>query len=401
MIRIQISSHLKWHLHHTARAFERRGVLSGYWVSNANISGVSSSLYHRVWPYHLLKKPFYHLPFPQLDEWSRWWVLWAYDAWVQRQVLQKNCNVVMGPMGACTPIFQLARKTSRSILRVCEAPNSHPIHYSETWQRECDQFAPGYRIPHPHWAVRRASLELEQADLVLCPSQFVRDTMVGHGVAAEKCVIRHFGVDTSLFRPRHVIPAEPVFVCVGSITVRKGHPYLLRAFASFKQQFPAARLICVGGIRPDMDKEWRQWSHLVEHHPFLSQEQIADRLAQATAFILPSIEEGFARVLSEAMAAGLPIIATHESGITTIAEHGISAWIIPSRSTEAIVDAMHQLHTDASLNRRVAEHALEIGRAKNTWQDYADDLIEMISTFVSRDFPKSVDPETVHKNRES
>ncbi len=375
--RVLIAAMLKWYLHHTAKAFEARGALGGYWVSNANTTGVEP--YRRIWPYHLLKKPFYHLPFVQLEEWTRWWLLPVYDAWVERQEIPEDCNAVMAPMGSCEPLFRLADLSGRRVLKVFDAPNSHPADCARTWQEECDRFMPGYRIPWPARAVRRMAREIESADLVICPSDFVRESMVSRGVPAEKCHVRHFGVDTSIFRPRPGVPERPVFVCVGSICLRKGHQYLFRAFAKLRESHPEARLVCIGGVRPDFAVEWPAWRGMIEHHPQLSQSALAEILREASAFVLASVEEGFARVLSEAMAAGLPLIATHESGATTVITDGLQGMVVPVRSVEALYVAMKRLAEDRAMNRRMGEAALVAGAVKNSWQDYGDNLLGRIS----------------------
>jgi len=97
--------------------------------------------------------------------------------------------------------------------------------------------------------------ELHRADVVLCPSDFVRDTMVCNGVAASKCFINPFGVDTEVFQSSEATPEVPRFICVGTICLRKGHQYLFRAFETVKKQFPTAELICVGRYKTDFRKE--------------------------------------------------------------------------------------------------------------------------------------------------
>ncbi len=376
--RVLIGAMLKWHLHHTARAFQDAGNLSRYWVSNARPAGLEPDRYRRIWPYHLLKKPFYHLGSAQLDEWTRWWFLPAYDAWVRRQRIPDDCNIVMGPMGSCESLFRLAARQKREVIRVFDAPNSHPRSCAKLWQDECDAFMPGYRVPLPGPAVERMSREIDAADLILCPSTFVKESMVRQGVPESKCFVRHFGVDTSVFLPRECLPDNPVFVCVGSVCLRKGHQYLFRAFARFRQTHPSARLICIGGIRQDFKREWPKWENLVEHHPSMDHARIAAVLKQATAFVLASVEEGFARVLSEAMAAGLPVIATHETGITTVATHGDTAWIVPSRDAKAICEALQLLTDDRALNESIGRSALAIGRAENTWRHYGNDILDRL-----------------------
>ena len=98
--------------------------------------------------------------------------------------------------------------------------------------------------------------------------------------------------------------------------------------------------------------------------------------ASCTAFILPSLEEGFARSLLEAMAVGLPIIATHESGATTLLD-GRSARIIPAADAEAIYRAMKELCDNPALVHRLGEQAYAaFGGSENTWEAYAGRLAE-------------------------
>jgi len=289
-------------------------------------------------------------------------------------------------MGSCEALFRLADRSGRRVLKVFDAPNSHPTTLVGYWQRECDLYAPGYRVPMCLAARSRINRELEQADLVLCPSDFVRDTMVQNGVPAEKCFISHFGVDTSIFQPRTKLPEHPLFVSVGSICLRKGHQYLFRAFADLKKSIPEARLVCVGGVRPDFHREWPRWEHLVEHHTSLSHPEVAALLSNATAFVLASVEEGFARVLSEAMACSLPVIATYETGATTVIENGREGLIVPARNPEALANAMQTLADDSSLNQQMGHAALQSGGISNTWADYARRLHDEFSNRLA-EFP--------------
>lgn len=206
------------------------------------------------------------------------------------------------------------------------------------------------------------------------------ESMVTNGVSPEKCLLNHFGSDTSLFfkREKEDIPSFPKFIITGNLTVRKGHQYLFLAFQKLVEQYPDAELHVYGGIRPDFRPLWEKWKtcpHLY-HHASVSQQELARRLASCTAFILPSLEEGFARSLLEAMAVGLPIIATHESGATTLLD-GRSARIIPAADAEAIYRAMKELCDNPALVHRLGEQAYAaFGGSENTWEAYAGRLAE-------------------------
>jgi glycosyltransferase involved in cell wall biosynthesis len=218
--------------------------------------------------------------------------------------------------------------------------------------------------------------DLERADLIVCPSVFVKDTMLSNGIPESKCFVNPFGVDSQLFKSRSTIPTTPKFICVGTICLRKGHQYLFRAFELVKKVIPNAELICVGDYKRDFAKEKPRWNGLFTHIPHVDHTTLAGILQSCTAFVFPSQEEGFARVLLEAMGAGLPIIASHESGATTLVHVGVEGFIVRGRDPRHIADAMIRVFLDPELNRKMGEAAHKKGAAKNTWQDYGDRLLE-------------------------
>jgi glycosyltransferase involved in cell wall biosynthesis len=263
----------------------------------------------------------------------------------------------------------------KAAIMVVDAPNSHPTSYYGYMQRECDIWCPGEKVPIPRWMFARMNRELERADLVLCPSTFVKDTMLANGIPEDKCFVSPFGVDTSIFVPRKTIPPKPRFISVGMIFLRKGHQYLFRAFDLVKRAIPDAELICVGNYRPDFRKERPRWKGTFTHYPGLSHQELARLLGECTAFVLPSLEEGFARVIPEAMASGLPMVATYESGATTLVNDGVEGFIVRGRDPKHIAEAMIRLAKDAELNRMMGEAAYKKGAVRNTWQDYGDRLL--------------------------
>lgn len=372
--KILVAGMNSWHLNHTARELEMRGELNGCWMGCKKSEGIPKKKYKRIWPYHLAQKSFYHLPFTNLEERMRWINLPFYDAWVSKQRLPEGTNVVHAPMGSCEAIFKLALKSDRAILKVFDSPNSHPTSHFGYWQRECDLYSPGYIVPTAHSVRSKINREIELADLILCPSFFVRDTMVTNGIPKEKCFVSHFGVNTEIFKEREELPSRPRFICVGSLTLRKGQQYLFRAFQKVQEEYPDAELICVGGIRPDFRKELKAWKGSFTHYDNVPHIELAKMLAGCTAFVLPSLEEGFARVLSEAMAVGLPILASYESGATTVVRDGIEGYVIEPRNIISIRTAMIEMIRDTEKNITMGKAAYLAGAKSNTWADYTHRL---------------------------
>jgi glycosyltransferase involved in cell wall biosynthesis len=373
--KILFSGMTNWYLNHTARESHHFGCLSGYWMGSKRPDGVPKEKYKRVWPYYVAQKPFYHFAPSDMEERMRWVNLPFYHAWVRRQKLPSDTNVVQGPMGSCESLFGLADASGRRVLKVFDAPNSHPTSHFGYWQRECDLYFPGYEVPGMRTARPRINREIEMADLILCPSEFVRDSMVANGIPADKCFISHFGVNTEIFKKRKTLPEVPKFVYVGSLTLRKGQQYLLRAFEKVRAFDPRAELICVGSMRKDFKKEMERWQGKFTWIPGMPHAELANLLTNSTAFVMPSLEEGFARVLSEAMAAGIPILASYESGATTVIRNGVEGYVLQPRNIDSIAEAMIDMIKNREKNMQMGEASYIAGAASNTWRDYTKRLL--------------------------
>lgn len=370
------------HARQIARPLQERDALAGLWISDKNTTGIAPDKYRRCWPYHLAMKPFYHLaPLGFREQMSlRCVPLWS--AWVKRQK-PPAFDVAYGCGGGQgTELFDLADQTGA--LKVLDSSSSHPTSAFGFWQRECDIWNPGALVGTPRWMFARWNRELERADVILCPSTFVVDSMVYNGIPEAKCALNPYGVDTSIFKPRTVVPEKPRFVCVGSICLRKGHQYLFRAFEKVRAALPAAELICAGPYYPDFARERKRWEGTFTHLENLPQSELAKVLQQCTAFVFPSNEESIARAVVEAMGAGLPIIGTHESGATTLVHDGVEGLIIRARDVDQLAAAMIKVAQDRELNRKMGEASYARGARNNSWGDFADRLIRICHEAIAK-----------------
>jgi len=362
-------------LYHTAQAFERRGALAGLWLVGRKKRVPPSLPPEKVrccWPVHFGMMPFYFYA-PQI--WSERIFYHSFPVWRAWLKAQKfpAFNVVQAIVGYATDVFDEADRIGA--LKVADCPNSHPASAYGIWQRECDLWCPGEKVPVPQWLFARQNRELDRADLIIVQSQFCKEAMVFFGIPAEKVMVNPMGVDGSIFKPRTEVPAKPRFISVGTICLRKGHQYLFRAFEIVKRRLPEAELICLGGYKEDFRKERPRWEGTFTHYPSVTQAKVAELLVTCTAFVFPSQEEGIARAQVEALACGLPVVGTHEGGATTLVEDGVEGFIVRGRDPAHIAEAMIRLAEDRELNRRMGKAAYQKGAVRNTWQDYGDRLL--------------------------
>jgi glycosyltransferase involved in cell wall biosynthesis len=174
----------------------------------------------------------------------------------------------------------------------------------------------------------------------------------------------HCGVDVKAFEGRGLDRDGPEFtiVCVASMKEYKGHRYLLEALAAMAASGQRFRCLLVGDgeLRPEIVRRVAQpdLAHSVTVCGALPAERVRTLLAGADAAVLASVVEetgkmeGIPVFLMEAMAAGLPVVATHISGIAELVEDGVSGLLVPERDPAALAAALSRLAGDPELRRR-------------------------------------------------
>jgi glycosyltransferase involved in cell wall biosynthesis len=368
-----------WYLRQTARAFQERGALAGLYISDKNSTGVDPALYHRCWPFHLAMKPFYHLLNWPTARWGPvfWKMFPIWRAWFLRQDFPRaNVMQAIGPFAK--EAFDVAEK--KGFFKLFDAANSHPVTQQAILKREFKRWNPDARILSAQtWYTQRATVDIQRADMILCPSLFVKESMIEHGVDESKCFVLPFGVNKQVFRPREAAPERVRFICVGDISIRKGHPFLFKVFEDFVKHMPDAELVCVGAVRPEARKFTRNLHPRIRLLPLQTHDELQALYRTSTAFVLLSYEEGYARVLAEALSSGLPVIATHESGATTTIKSGEEGFIVPSGDHQAALDALLTIASDRALCQAMGKRAATKSSSTMTWQEYGDRLLQELT----------------------
>ena len=132
---------------------------------------------------------------------------------------------------------------------------------------------------------------------------------------------------------------------VGWLTDIKGHEYLIEAVAKLKQDFPSLHLVIVGsGDRYDALLQQVELSGLRDAvHLLGHRDDVEACLAGMDLFVLPSLNEGMGRALIEAMAAGLPVIASRVGGIPAVISHERTGLLVPPGDADALAEALRRL----------------------------------------------------------
>ncbi|MCX7982781.1 MAG: glycosyltransferase family 4 protein [Syntrophales bacterium] len=211
--------------------------------------------------------------------------------------------------------------------------------------------------------------------LIMLTPQERDDHLLYHIAAPEKFEIIHSGVDLLPFlkvgrsereRMRTAMSIkEDEFVVgtVGRLTGIKGHRYLLSAFSLFLRMGGEGILIIVGDgeLRSDLEEKARVLKISDRVHFLGWRRDVADIMASFDVFVLPSLNEGMGKVIVEAMASGLPIIASQIGGIKNLVAPGENGFLTPPGDEENLAASLmilyKQPHKRAEMGLRGREKA--------------------------------------------
>ncbi len=224
----------------------------------------------------------------------------------------------------------------------------------------------------------RSSVEdLSQNRLLLAVSQATRDFHVRQGLPADRVRVLYNGVDGNRFRPRLRdgalrrelgLPAEAFLIAtIGQIGLRKGHDILAESAVLVAGRLPNAHYLIVGErhssktesvqFERDFVERFRTAGlggrlHLLGYRP-----DVPELMNAADLLVHPAHQEPLGRVLLEAAASGLPIVATAVGGTEEILCDGESARLVTAGDAKSLASAMIELHGDLSRRARLAAAA--------------------------------------------
>jgi glycosyltransferase involved in cell wall biosynthesis len=201
--------------------------------------------------------------------------------------------------------------------------------------------------------IAREHEEWESAKIILCGSEFVRQGIADCGGPVDRCKVVHYGVDLDLSSQGRLQNKGPLSVLtVGAVGLRKGAPYILRAAKELKGHVNF-RIVGSIGVLPEIERELREHVELTGAVP---RSKVLEHYAWADVFLLPSLCEGSAIVTYEALACGLPVICTRNTG--SVIRDGVEGYIIPIRDPDAISEKLELLASDRDLLRELSDNSL-------------------------------------------
>jgi alpha-maltose-1-phosphate synthase len=297
-----------------------------------------------------------------------------FGAWAARRM--RSCHVLHALAG--TGLEAGARVQATGGRWVCDRASTH----IRTQQRILEEEHARWGVKAPYFSgegTERAEAEYEGADAIVVPSEFARRSFIERGFSEAKIVTCPFGVDLALFHPMpggRESRSRLRVVFLGTASLRKGIGYLLDAVRPLVHGRRVETWLVGARHRdalPLLDR------HAGEFQAFgpRPRAELSTWLSRCDVLVLPSVEEGLAGVMAQAMACGLPVIATPNTGAEDLVTDGVEGFLVPPHSADHIRDRILWMLDNPAGVRAMGDAAFRRVQLLGGWSTYAQRLITL------------------------
>ena len=301
------------------------------------------------------------------------WNALSFDRWTKLRVAHEaagNPDAFIAISGAGLLTGRMVQQRGGRF--ICDRGSTHQRFQDSVVLEEYRHWRVALPLAKPRITLREEAI-YAQADAITVPSNVARRSFIAMGVAAEKVHVIPYGVRLDRFSPLGDSRPDGAFelLFAGGVSLRKGIPYLLEAFARVRH--PQKHLTIVGSVSSEIrNLLGRLPTDRVTFTGSIPQTELAEKMRASHALVLPSVEEGLALVQGQAMACGCPVIATVATGAEDLFTDGVQGFIVPDRDVAALADRMQQLADDPALQRSMSAAALERVKRLGGWDHYGD-----------------------------
>jgi glycosyltransferase involved in cell wall biosynthesis len=263
---------------------------------------------------------------------------------------------------------------------VLERPNAHTRFAYEVVQQECERLGvalpPGHEHAYNEEVLRVEEEEFERADRLLCPSEFVVQTFLDRGFVQERLVRHIYGFDEKTYFPdeqprdnKHGLTMLFVGVCA----VRKGLHFALEAWLNSPAHHDGKFLIA-GEFLPAYEQKLSAMLAHPSVHVLGHRNDVPELMRKSDILVLPSIEEGFGLVCTEAMGSGcVPLVS---DACTDLCQHMENALVHHAGDVAALKQHITMVHEDRDLLQKLRTAGLGIV-PEITWTAAGEKLLDV------------------------
>lgn len=305
-----------------------------------------------------------------------------YDKWVARELRQEQYNasniIMTEPIIA---LHTLTEAKKLGLITILDTTNSHISNQTEILEDEYDRLGISYTY-NPSYIIEKGLQEYNEADYITVRSSYVKKTFLERNIPQEKLFVVPSGINLDNFS--QITKEDETFriIYCGLSCIKKGTHYLLQAYSDLKLK--NAELWLIGDILEDIKAILEKYKDIYKVIKFIPRKDIYKYYSQGSIFVLPSLEEGLSKVMMEAMACGLPVIATSNTGAEDVIRDGRDGFIIPIKDIEALKDKILYMYENYNVCLEMGQSAKERINGDFTLDAYGKRMIDALKIISSQ-----------------
>jgi len=311
-----------------------------------------------------------------------WWnnhLLEDFGPWVARNI--GDVDILDALAGTGWEAGRVLRRRGKPW--ICNRGSTHISTQISILQEEHRRWGLPPLFVDPGRPMERCLSEYAEADAIVVPSTFAKRSFVEQGVPGAKVYRCPYGVDVSMFHPE---PKEDdVFrvLFVGAYSIQKGIGYFFEAVRPLVQS-RAVEVWLVGNPSPEAREILHRNADIFTDKGPHPRSKLSWFYSQASVLVQPSIQEGMSLVLAQAMACGVPVIATTNTGAEDLFTDGIEGFIVPIRDPKAIRDKAEWMLDNPVGRKEMSEAALRRVKSLGGWDTYGERCLAMYREVLHR-----------------
>jgi glycosyltransferase involved in cell wall biosynthesis len=281
-----------------------------------------------------------------------------------------NPRVLHSVSGASYHTASLARR--RNALVVCDVRAAHPNAMRRSVTDTLARQGVNYRAPDAG-ITDRMLREFAVADILVCNSDYTRQTFLDEGFAPDRVVSVPLGCDPTRFVPVDRPPERFTVLFAGRESMGKGLLDLLEAARALGSE---CRLVVTGQLDAPSRVAAERLDVELEVVGSVAADDMPRLYRRSSVLVLPSLSEGFGMVVLEAMASGLPVVVSSNVGAAQLLTEGVDSYVVPVGDARALGDRLAAMAADPDRVARMGRAARATAEA-NTWDDYGRRLVDV------------------------
>jgi alpha-maltose-1-phosphate synthase len=310
-----------------------------------------------------------------------------FDRWVARR-WAPLCDIYWGFQGSCRESLRAARAAGKTA--VAEFATAHVTSAIRLLAAESEQHpewadsVSNFRFPD--WYRERLEAEPHEADFCIAASQFTKKSLMDAGIAVDQIKLLPLGADLQEFFPTpRRDDGRFRILFVGGVGQRKGIKYLLEAYRRI--QTSATELVIVGPLMGN-GKPLARYKGSYDYRGRLDQSGVIDEMRRSHVLVLPSVFEGFGLVIPEAMATGMPVIASTHSIGPEIVRDGVDGFVLEPDDVDGLAAKLDWLASHRRDACEMGGHAAIQARSLS-WERHQERVAELIGEIVEHQSTES------------